>query len=452
MTSLAPPSSRLLRLALPVVGLNVVGVLTLAIDTALAGRLVASEQALSALALATHVVVFANVVVMGFTVGAAALIARAHGAGDRARLAHVFDEATKLVLALGVAVAVAGTLGAERLLEGLGASGGGARLGATYVRPMFAFSFVYYLFLLYAAAMRAVGRTLLPFVVAVVTAVVHVVLAIGWMFGRFGLPPVGLAGAAYATVASQLLAVTGVGFVLARGAVPGLEPRLPTPSLDRVVVATLLRVGAPAALDLALVNLRFLALVAILAPHGAAVLAAHGVGIRIQSLAFVPGLAIAQATSALVGQALGASAVEDARRIVRASVALATLVMTALGALLVLAASPLAQAFHLHRGSEAHLLAVEWIRILGAGMPLVGLQIALVGALRGAGATGTSLRLNFVGTGLVLVPVALVFDALDLGPLYVWSAFPIALAVMAALAFVAYRRGRWATVGVDVRG
>lgn len=162
MTSLAPPSSRLLRLALPVVGLNVVGVLTLAIDTALAGRLVASEQALSALALATHVVVFANVVVMGFTVGAAALIARAHGAGDRARLAHVFDEATKLVLALGVAVAVAGTLGAERLLEGLGASGGGARLGATYVRPMFAFSFVYYLFLLYAAAMRAVGRTLLP--------------------------------------------------------------------------------------------------------------------------------------------------------------------------------------------------------------------------------------------------------------------------------------------------
>lgn len=450
MTSRPSPTSRLLSLALPVVGLNVVGVLTLAIDTALAGRLLASEEALSALALATHVVVFANVVVMGFTVGAVALIARAHGAGDRARVAHVFGEATKLVLVLGVVVAAFGVLGAEGLLRLLGATDDGARLGTTYVRPMFGFSFVYYLFLLYAAAMRALGRALLPFVVAVATAVVHVVLAIGWMFGRFGLPAVGLAGAAYATVASQCLAVLGVGVVLARGAVPGLEPRVPSPSFDRSVVGSLVRVGAPAALDLALVNLRFLSLVAILAPHGAAVLAAHGVGIRIQSLAFVPGLAIAQATSVLVGQALGASAVEDARRIVRASVVLATLVMTGLGALLVLAAAPLAEAFHLARASEAHGLAVAWIRILGAGMPLVGLQIALVGALRGAGATGTSLRLNFVGTALVLVPVALVFDALGLGPLYVWSAFPIALAAMAGLTVLAYRRGRWATVGVDV--
>ena len=68
---------RLFDLAWPVIGLNVLNVLTLAVDTAMCGNLPNAEAALTGLGYATHVIFLLMVFMMGLTIGAVALIARA---------------------------------------------------------------------------------------------------------------------------------------------------------------------------------------------------------------------------------------------------------------------------------------------------------------------------------------------------------------------------------------
>ncbi len=73
-------------LSLPVIGLNVLNVLSLAVDTAMCGRLPNAPDALAGLGFATQIVFLLLVAMMGLSMGTVAVVSRAHGAGDRARV------------------------------------------------------------------------------------------------------------------------------------------------------------------------------------------------------------------------------------------------------------------------------------------------------------------------------------------------------------------------------
>src|SRR5690606_20756262 len=148
-------------------------------------------------------------------------------------------------------------------------------------------------------------------------------------------------------------------------------------------------------------NAGFLSAIGMLGRIDEITVAAHGLGLRVQALAFVPGLGVAQATAALVGQALGASEAERARRVARASVALCVAIMSILALAIVIAARPLAGLFDVDPGSPLERYAVEWMRLLGYAMPLAGVSIALGAVLQGSGATRASLRINVWTTLLV---------------------------------------------------
>ena len=96
---------------------------------------------------------------------------------------------------------------------------------------------------------------------------------------------------------------------------------------------------------------------------------------------------------------------------------------------------------------------MEWVMILGAGMPVMGIWIALAGTLQGAGHTMTSLWINGVSTVLFQVPLCwLLGYPMEMGPFGVWLGLPIAYCLKAALGVWAYRVGRWAEVGASLSG
>ena len=103
-------------------------------------------------------------------------------------------------------------------------------------------------------------------------------------------------------------------------------------------------------------------------------------------------------------------------------------------------------------GSSLEGYAVEWMRLLGLGMPIVGTHIALVGLLQGAGATRISLRINVWATLAFQIPVSFILGfVFDLGATGVWLGFPLAFVVKAGLAYAAVKSDRWANVGKEVR-
>ena len=94
---------------------------------------------------------------------------------------------------------------------------------------------------------------------------------------------------------------------------------------------------------------------------------------RVQALAFVPGLGVSQATAAMVGNALGASNVKEAKAVVRAAVGLCTAIMTTLAIAIVLFDEALvASAFDVAAGTSLSHLSIMWMELLGYGMPITG--------------------------------------------------------------------------------
>ena len=196
---------RLFSLSWPVIGLNVLNVLSLAVDTAMCGRLPNAPQALEALGFSTQVVFLLMVAMMGLTVGTVAFVSRAHGADDEARVNHLLHQSTQLTVLVALGVAVVGNLFADDILRLLGASEAVVGLGLDYLRPLLTFTVFYYLNLLYAAALRSVGNTRLPFLVALFANGLNVVFNYGLILGNLGLPALGVQGAALGTVASQAI-------------------------------------------------------------------------------------------------------------------------------------------------------------------------------------------------------------------------------------------------------
>jgi len=442
---------RLFELAMPIVGLNVLSVITLAVDTAMCGRLVDAEEALTALGFASQLVFLLMVAMLGLTVGTVAFIARAWGARETERINHVLQQSIMLTYMVSIGAAIVGNLGAGLAMEWLGADAAVRDLGVSYLRPLLSLTVFFYLNLLLAAALRAVGNTMLPFMVALFSNLLNVVLNYGLILGRLGLPALGVRGAAWGTVISQAVAVALIVLILERDFVPGMRARLALARLDRPLARELFRVGAPAALDMVILNVAFLTIVGMLARVAQVTVAAHGIGIRIQSLAFVPALGVSQATGAMVGNALGGGKVPEAREVVRGGVILSTTISTVIGLSIVAGSVPILAIFDVDPVTELGRYSIMWMRILGAGMPIVGVHIALIGMLRGAGATNTSLMINIVGTLVIQVPLSwLLGFVVGWGAFGIWVALPISFVIRMFLGIAAYRQGRWARAGVTI--
>ena len=217
---------RLFDLAMPIVGLNLMGVITLAVDTAMCGRLLNAEEALTALGFATQLTFLLMVAILGLTVGTVAFVARAWGAQEVERVNHVLQQSIQLTYLVSAVVAVLGNAAAGVALEWLGADPTVRDLGVGYLRPVFGLSVFLYLNMVFAAALRAVGNTVLPFMVALVSNAINVVLNYGFILGKLGLPALGVRGAAWGTVISQAIAVAMMVALLARDRVPGVRARL----------------------------------------------------------------------------------------------------------------------------------------------------------------------------------------------------------------------------------
>lgn len=442
---------RLFDLAMPIVGLNVLSVLTLAVDTAMCGRLENAEEALTALGFAGQLIFLLMVAMLGLTVGTVAFIARAHGAGETDRVNHVLHQSILLTYVVSIAVGIVGNLGAGLAMEALGADGTVRDLGVEYLRPLVGLTVFFYLNMLFAAALRAIGNTMLPFMIALFTNVLNIVLNYGLIFGRLGLPAMGVRGAAWGTVIAQAVAVILMVFLLRQDVVYGMRAYLRLAPIDRPLANDLFRVGAPAALDMLVLNIAFLSVVGMLGRVAQVAVAAHGIGLRIQSLAFVPGLGVAQAIGAMVGNALGGGDVREARVVVRGGVMLSTGIATVIGLSIVFGAVPILAIFDVDPSTELGRYSLLWMQILGWGMPIVGVHIALIGMLRGAGATNTSLMINIVGTVVIQVPLSWFLGfVLGWGAFGIWVGVPISFLVRMWLGILAYRRGTWAQAGATI--
>lgn len=412
------------------------------------GRLPDAEAALAAVGLGGAALMVQGALTAGISVGASALIARFVGAEEY----DDADEAAGQSLGLSVVVAAVSAapliLLARPVVKLIGAAGPVIDPAADYTAIIAWFSIPLFLYAIVQAALRSAGDMRSPLYAGAATVAMNVVLDWLLIFGVGPFPMLGVRGAAIATGVSRLagLAVS-LGFL--RRSVLGNSLRRMRPHYDWY--ARIMRIGWPAVLQqlvLTVANVGFLRVLAFLPPGEATpAIAALTVGLAIESVGFMPGVAYATAATPLVGQNLGARAPDRAAHSAWVAVSQAVFIMSTVALVFLLAPRWLATMFTTERAVVP--MIVSYLRINAISEPFLALGMVLRGALQGAGETRIPFWLAVLSMLVIRMPLAWYLALpLGMGATGAWvamSASTILSGLMVAAYFVT---GRWREVKV----
>lgn len=438
------------RLALPVIGANLLTTLVNVVDVFFAGRLGPTEVA--AVGLATSVRLLLLVVVMAVSSGAMALAAQARGSRDPDALATVARQTVLVAVALGLALTLAGWWWSAPLLGFLDASDDprAAAIAVPYLLVLFSGTVFTAVQIAGASLLQGAGDTLRPLLLSALATAANVLFTYLLVFGIGPFPALGVTGAAVGTVAARGLVMVATLWLLSRRTTVvtfGEGSWRPSWSTWRDVLA----IGWPSGLQSLAYSAAGLLVMRIVTstPSGSLGAAALAIGLQIESLAFMPGLAFSVAATSLVGRALGAWQLRDAWRAGHAALAVGVAVMSLVATGLFVAAEPLVRAFDPSAHPVVLRDGVSYLRINALAQPVLAVFFVLSGGLRGAGDTRPPLTGTIVGRWLVVLPLAWWWAlGLGWGVDGVWWAFVAGLSVQAGLVALRFWRGRWLDVAL----
>jgi putative MATE family efflux protein len=218
---------------------------------------------------------------------------------------------------------------------------------------------------------------------------------------------------------------------------------------DGELIRRLLRIGVPGGTDVTSIVLCQIWFVSIVNELGVLAAAAHGVAIRIESLAYLPGSAFQVAATTLTGQYLGARQPQRAMHAVLMACLAGGGLMTSAGVFFYVAAEPLTRLFLRPEQTEVMTLAAQLLRIVAFGMPPLALTMVVNGALRGAGDTRWPLVITLLGYLGIRLPLAyLLAHTYGLGVAGAWYAMVIDLVLRCLMVNVRFWHGGWQKIEV----
>jgi putative MATE family efflux protein len=427
-------SRRVLNLAAPVIGENLLETMLGVVDTLLVAGLGAA--AIAGVGTALQVLFFLISALSALAVGSSVLVAQAWGAGDKARASHLARQSLVWSVICSIPLAVLGWALSGPVVAIFGTEPAVTQIGTEYLQVTMATIVVLVTLFIGGGVLRGVGDGRTPMIVTAIANVINVALAYALIYGHWGLPALGAVGSAWATFIARAIALGLLVWALWRGR-NGLSIRGGGWLPELRVVRDITRIGVPAALEQVLVSGAFFGLTLLVASLGTLVLAAHRLAFTALSFSFLPGFGFAIAATALVGQSVGARRLEDGAEAARIATRWATVWMGAIGVIFFVFAEPIMRLFS---DDPAVVSAgAAGLRIVALSQPFWAIMFVQAGALRGTG--NTRFPLIVTGGGIWLsVLLAWLLVATVGGALgAVWAAF---LAISPAMAFLMWRRFR----------
>ena len=410
-------------------------------DFAMVG-MVLDASALAGMAFALAYWRLSNTLALGLSGGTISLVSRSFGGDDMEGV----DRAIKQSLWVGAALAGTFSLvflvAPYRLVELVGAAPDATRYGGVYLQVLAVSAGFHYFNRIASRAFVGADDAWTPMVIRGTGAAANVSLNAVLIFG-LGL---GIVGAALGTVLASGMSAAVFGVALLRGRFPligevPLRLSIGRPYLDVPLLSELVRIVTPLMLRrIAQVVATFLML-GILATFGSGVVAAYEVSRRIRRLVGSPNWGFNLAASSLVGQALGADDLAEARAygrdVMRFSVAVH--LASAVGAFVF--AEPIARVFV---DDPATLeLTVTFVRLAAFGLLGFALDGAATGILRASGETRWPFYAKFLGLYGVTIPLAYLGVVTPLGLTAIYASYLLETTVPAVVTVYRVRTGAW---------
>ena len=291
------------------------------------------------------------------------------------------------------------------------------------------------------------GKTRMIMAVNLITTALNVPFNYALIYGHWGCPELGIAGAAWGTNLSALfscLILAGFFFVPA-------SSRRHFGTCDKIfdwdLFKRLIRYGLPNGIQFALDLASFNVFIIVLGRYGMVIQAGASIAFGLNSLAFTPMIGIGQTVSILVGQCIGAQDIEHAKRSVRSARNLVLLYMAFMGLIFIFRPELVLWGFSA-KNPEIILTAKIMLRFIACFLLFDGLFIVYSNAIRAAGDTLFSM---IAGTSMALLMQAapsIVLGYFKVNVWIIWVCIVIYIITAGTVFFLRYRGGRWTKMKV----
>lgn len=379
---------------------------------------------------------------MGVTIAGVAFVSQHTGAGRVDKATHVAGQVTLAACLVGAVIAAFAIAFRREIVALMGARDRVLDLAAIYLLITLAGLPLKYIYFAYRAVSQGVGDSKTPRNLLLLTTTMNVVLDPFFVLGWAGLPAMGVAGAAWATLISEAVGAAISLFFLMNGRLGGLKLRLSHFAPDWQLMKRIVAVGVPGSLDMGARGLSSVAVAAIVSRFGTVEAAAYGIVNRLMSVVWTSSGAMEQAATSGVGQNLGAGQPERAERLAWIGAGVMFAFLTAVAAALYFFAEPIVGVFGV--SEDVVETAVRFLRIHVFSYGFWGATEVLQGGFRGAGQTLPSAIITFANRWGFQIPAALIFShALGYHGDGYWIALFLSNILFAGVAAVWFKMGRW---------
>ena len=397
-----------LKLAFPVAMQNLLTSSFILVDTIMVGQL--GDLSLSAVGMAGQFGWFLNMITFGMCSGAAVFISQYWGAKDTAGIRRTYGIAVVSVCLISALFFVIGLLFPEGVVRIFNREPDVVEAGAAYLRIACWSYLATGVNMVFCIVLRSTENVKLPMYVSLVTTVLNAFMDYGLIFGAFGMPEMGIRGAALATVIS---AWAGPVLILSVSAIQRnmlISPIKELFGFNKRSIAEYYEKATPVIINETLWGLGTLLFSVIFANLGYQYYAAVTIFRTLDYIAFVFFIGLCNASSIMVGKNVGAGhikrAVEDSRRFVL----FVSLCSVLTGVLIIIFRFQLASVFNLS-GSitpETLKLTASLLLVYGIELPMRNLPyILIVGTFRPGGDTKIGMKLDLLSLWLCSVPLTI---------------------------------------------
>ena len=345
-----------IALVVPMALQNLINVGVTAADVIMLGAV--GEDALSGASLAGQVQYIMTLFLFGLTSGATVLTAQYWGKGDKDAIEKILGIAVKTAVFVTALFTAAALVVPGLLLRIFTSDPVVIAEGIKYLRIV-AFTYIMIgITQAYLYIMRSVERVIVATVVYLLSLICNIIMNSIFIFGLFGLPAMGISGAALGTLCARILEVVLVAGY-ARFFNKDIKLRLRyVLHTDKVLFGDFMKYALPVVINEVMWGLGTAANTAILGHMGSPVVAANSVAQVARQLATVVSFGLSSAAAIYLGKTIGEKRMEHARAYAKRFIGL-SLIMGVLGGAVILIASPVASAF-LSLSAEAK----DYLRIM----------------------------------------------------------------------------------------
>ena len=429
-------TQHILRFATPMLIGDIFQQLYNVVDSIIVGRFI-GDKALAAVGASFPVIFVIIALVLGIGIGSTVVISQYFGARNFDMVKRAANTIYIFLLISGVVVTAIGLMASGAIFRMLHLPEELMKPAMTYLNIFMLGMVVMFAFNAIASILRGIGDSKTPLYFLLISTLTNVGLVLLFVV-KFRW---GIAGAAWATVISQVVAFI-IALIYLNHSQHMLSINLRTMKFDRQIFRQIVKIGLPTGIQQTMVALGSMAMMGIVNSFGTTVIAAFTVASRLDALIATPIMDFAAALSGFVGQNIGANKVDRVKRGLRSTLKISISFCVVNIAIILIFGHSLMGIFT--KSSDVIAIGYQYLLVVSLFYIIFAVMFSINGLLRGVGAAVVPMYITLLSLWIFRIPLAyLLSKTFGMGALGIWWSIPIGWTMGAIAAVAYYRHGSW---------